>query len=125
MSGIHKDGTAARAVEHLKTLESGARLSTAELAEAISYAGNALASNLRAARNAGAIDCEHDSSTGSYVWFLPEDAEPGEPEEFNAALWLDGDLILRGVQVNEDDSVTITAAQLAKLKRLIAWSPAP
>jgi hypothetical protein len=45
-----------------------------------------------------------------------------EEDEFNAALWLDGDLIIYGAQELEDGGMLITREQLAKLKRLIAWS---
>jgi hypothetical protein len=120
--GIRKNGFPAKAVEYVATLEAGARVTSEQLADAIGYTGPSLPQVLKAARECGEIACERDIN--GYVWFLPE-VESDEPEKFNAALWLDGDLILRGVQVNEDDSVTITADQLAKLKRLIAWSPAP
>lgn len=52
-------------------------------------------------------------------------AQPDEkPEavEFTAAHWLDGDLVIYGAQELEDGGILITKDQLARLKRLIAWS---
>lgn len=40
-------------------------------------------------------------------------------EAFSAALWDDGDLVLRGVQINDDGSVTVTAEETARVKRLL------
>jgi hypothetical protein len=124
------DSIPARAVAYLKTLEAGARVSSKDIAEAIGYAGTSLAQLLRAARDAGEIASEGNRRTT--VWFLPDGAEGGEeteeddaPVEFNAALWADGDLVIYGAQANEDGSITLNREQLATVKRLIAWSPAP
>ena len=47
---------------------------------------------------------------------------PREPQEFRAALWTDGSLILCGVDVRPDGSVVLPADQMAQVKSLIAWS---
>jgi hypothetical protein len=51
--------------------------------------------------------------------------EDAEPVPFNAALWADGDLVVYGAQANEDGSVTLKRDQVAAVKRLISWVPAP
>jgi hypothetical protein len=48
--------------------------------------------------------------------------EQEEAVEFNAALWLDGDLVIYGAIETEDGGVLIKKDQLDKLKRLITWS---
>jgi hypothetical protein len=45
-----------------------------------------------------------------------------EPVEFSASLWLDGDIVIYGATETEDGGILITKDQLARLKRLIAWS---
>lgn len=47
---------------------------------------------------------------------------PPVPQEFRAALWTDGSLILCGVAVRADGSVVLPADQMAQVKNLIAWS---
>lgn len=50
----------------------------------------------------------------------PEPEPEGEEAvAFNAALWADGDLIIYGAQLNEDNSFTLTAEQTATLCRLL------
>ena len=114
------NGFAAKAIEHLQTLEPGTCLSSAELADAIGCGRQSLSACLKAARLGGDLHAEKDGK--DYVWSLPP--EVGEPE-FNAALWADGDLVIYGAQANSDGSVTLTADQVATVKRLISWSPAP
>jgi hypothetical protein len=124
---MKEDGIPARAIAYLQTLEAGARVSSKDIAEAIGYAGTSLAQLLKAARDAGEIASEGNRRTT--VWFLPDAGEESEeddaPVEFNAALWADGDLVIYGAQANEDGSITLNREQLATVKRLIAWSPAP
>lgn len=119
---IRKNGIPARAIAHLETLGAGARLSSEDLAAALNYEGGSIAQILKAARRDELL-CA-DPEGGTLMWFIPE-AQDDTPVEFNAALYLDGDLVIYGAQLNEDDSVTVNAKQLAHLKKLIAWSPAP
>jgi hypothetical protein len=44
--------------------------------------------------------------------------------EFNAAAWADGDVDLYGLIALDDGGHRMTAAMVAKLKRLITWMPA-
>lgn len=53
---------------------------------------------------------------------FPSVFPPKESQEFRAALWTDGSLILCGVDVRPDGSVVLPAAQTAQVKNLIAWS---
>lgn len=113
---------AAQAIAHLESLGEDACLSSEDLAAAIGYEGASLSQCLTGARERGELVATRDGR--SFAWSLPE-AEDETPEPFNASLWLDGDLVIYGAQHTEDGGVLVTKEQLAHLKRLIAWSPAP
>jgi hypothetical protein len=49
----------------------------------------------------------------------PAHAEPAALKGFNAALWSDGDLVVHGYQLNEDDSITFNRQQAAQIRRLL------
>ena len=53
---------------------------------------------------------------------FPSVFPPKAAQEFRAALWTDGSLILCGVAVRADGSVVLPADQMAQVKNLIAWS---
>lgn len=46
-----------------------------------------------------------------------------EPEDFRAALWTDGSLILVGTDRRPDGTVVLGANQTSELRKLLAWSP--
>jgi DNA-binding transcriptional ArsR family regulator len=54
-----------------------------------------------------------------------EAEEPAEPVKFSAAMWDDGDLVIYGAQQTDDGGVLLSKEQLATIKRMVAWSPAP
>lgn len=113
---------AAKAIEHLQSLEDGVRLSSEDLAAAIGYEGASLSQCLAGARRRGELDAERAGR--GFVWFLPQ-AQDNTPVEFSASLWLDGDLVIYGAQEMDDGGVLLTKDQLAQIKRMVAWSPAP
>lgn len=95
---------------------------TEELAAIVGITSASVSSTMKAALREGLI---FKQKRGVKTFYSLTSYEPeAEPAEFNASLYLDGDLVIYGAQLNEDDSVTITADQLAKLKKLIVWSPA-
>jgi hypothetical protein len=54
---------------------------------------------------------------------IPEAVESAEEgTEFNATLWLDGDLVIYGATELEDGGVLIKKDQLAQIKRMVTWS---
>ena len=103
--------------------------SAQELADIAGIEKLAVSSTLRCALQHEAIFAQRRGR--EFVYSLTAYAEDGateeasEPVPFNAALYLDGDLIVYGAQEMEDGGMLITKEQLAHLKKLIAWSPAP
>lgn len=113
--------TAGRAVEWLSRPGAPARVSTTELADALGVARDSLSTLLNAAVRHGALVKVHD--VGRAFYSLPEaPSEPdpqGEPEPFQACLWLDGDLDVFGLPVvdapNGSVGVRITREQMRQL----------
>lgn len=71
-----------------------------------------------------------EQKPGPVTWVPAEQpTRPAEPEpkpaEFDYCLFRDGTLRLWGVEVNDDGSVSITAAQLHEIRGRVAWLPAP
>jgi len=54
----------------------------------------------------------------------PAEEGPAAPGEIRWSLWDDGDLVVYGLQENEDGSHTVPAAVLGAILKRIAWSPA-
>jgi hypothetical protein len=94
----------------------------AELAELAGIHAKALPSTVKTAIRNGVLFSEKRGIKTFYsLTAYPQ--EEIELTPFNASLWADGDLVLYGVQETDDGGVLVTAEQLTKLKRLIAWSP--
>lgn len=108
----------ARAIDYLGTLEAGTRLTSDELAAAIGYEGCSFSQCMAAAVRRGLVVPERSGRKTTWSLPAPEAEEP--PTPFNAALWADGDLVIYGAQNNDDNSVTLTAEQVAAVKRLIS-----
>lgn len=101
-----------------------------ELAEIVGIPSTSVPQTVRAAIKHGLLFSARKGrsnvySLSAYEQDAEQQGEQATAAEFDAAVYLDGGLVIWGAQENEDGSVTITAAQLAKLKRLTAWSPAP
>ena len=71
---------------------------------------------------AGRIVCRKAGRGTFYSAPATEAAQP--QEEFRAAHWSDGDLDLYGLIELDDGGYRLTPEMVAKVKRLIAWSPA-
>lgn len=52
-------------------------------------------------------------------------APPVERQPFNAGLWVDGSLILVGLQLREDGAAVVSPEDTMKLRQLLAWAPPP
>jgi hypothetical protein len=126
-----------RAIEFLKTHPAGSELAAAVICEALGTDTNGFATCMTPAKRAGLVQARKEGRL--LMWSLgdgtpedlPEDYQPDEPlkraeqssppvAEFNAALWADGDLVLYGAQLNEDNSVTLNAKQTRTLCQLLA-----
>lgn len=123
---LRSGSTAARAVDHLR--EHGP-CTGQDLAQAIDAAN--IGTNLRPAIKHGVIErCYVDGKVGYRLGSgVPAAAGAGqqdeaaeEPPPFNAALWMDGDVLLSGIHVNEDSSVLLTQDQVHKLMRFLLTS---
>lgn len=135
-----------RAISFLQKQDAGTELAAAVICEDLGIDTNSFSVCMKPAREAGLVRTRKEGRL--LIWSLgdgtpdlpPRDeeevdpalpprrqkAEQAEPVEqpFNAALWADGELVLYGVQENEDGSFTLTAQQVATIKRMIAWCPA-
>ncbi len=96
--------------------------SSDEVAGLVGMDRKGLSQTLKAAIREGALHAEKRGRATFYS-LTPFEQEQPEAVEFNAALYLDGDVVIYGAQANEDGSFTLTAEQLAKLKKLVTWSP--
>lgn len=128
-----------RAVEYLRTLPPGTEVSTATLADAVGHEGDTnLAPFLLAAVKHGAIVPRKVKGVRSYFWSLgdgtPQAVDPEEAQDapkvirtraspdgqaFNAALWIDGSLIVVGAQRRPDGAVVLTPEQTRQLRSLV------
>jgi hypothetical protein len=114
---------ASRAVAYLQ--EHGETRGAA-LAEALETSSSALAYALRNALDAGDVQRRKE---GHAVFFRMRDQEPAgvdssEPDPIRWCHWDDGDIVIYGLQENEDGSHTIPASVVQALKNRLAWSPA-
>lgn len=116
-------------------LEEHGELGAGELAAAIKVASGVLAQAMKAPERDGEV---LKRKVGRAVFYRLPGQEPREhtepaappsedddPMEFDACLWgTSGDLIVYGADTTEDGGILITKAQLAVIRRLIAWMPA-
>lgn len=68
------------AIEHLRTLPPGTKLSTAELAEAIGHDKAILAACLRSPRDHGAVCSEQIPGSPAHRWWIPTEQDAKKPE---------------------------------------------
>lgn len=74
MNYITQPGTIPHlAIEHLKSLPAGTKLSTAELAEAIGHQKGVMSSSLKHAREHGAVCSEQIPGFMAHRWWIPAD----------------------------------------------------
>lgn len=132
-----------RALAYLKALPEGVQPpSTVELAEALGVDPAVVTATLPAALRDGQVQ-RHPFTTAagraSYRWTAVagqpapaaevDDDPPRrklvptyvalQPLRFNAALWLDGSLILSGIPVRKDGVVVLDPEQTARLRQLV------
>lgn len=97
-----------------------------KLADALCVTPGTLTSALKPAILEGTVtkrkdghSCYYSLGSGEPVNRSPAAAVPVD-ESFNASLWADGDLVLYGVEMNEDGStVTLSRSRVAMLRRLL------
>jgi hypothetical protein len=129
MSYTPREGSLpARAIEHLRTLDEDAELSTSALCRVLGTSSSLLITSMGAAIQHGAMRVRKEDRTS--FWSLGDGTPPGDEQEgedtepeFNAALWTDGDLVIYGAQANTDGSVTLSREQVAHVRQLISGSP--
>lgn len=89
---------------------------SAEVADAMGVPCQGLAARLGAAlRNGWIYKHELEGRKVAYSRQAPE----AEQEKFAAGLWTDGEMVLRGLQPNEDGSILLTADQVAQVRALL------
>jgi hypothetical protein len=71
------------------------------------------------------VEPDHEAAEASILEGAGTEEEPEEKVEFNAAMWLDGDLVIYGAVELEDGGMLIAKENLAKLRQLITWSALP
>lgn len=98
--------------------------STEEIANAAGIDKGAVSSTLRVAVREQALFSERRGRCAVYSLTSFEQEEQQEPVPFNAAYWADGDVVLYGLPEMEDGGVLLSAENLAKLRKMVAWMPA-
>jgi hypothetical protein len=118
-------GKVKQIIDHMRTQADDLEWTTEELAEAGSIDKRAVATQLKTAvKNEAVFRDRRGRFTVYSLTPFEQAAQPdAEAVEFNAALWADGDLILYGLTELEDGGHLISAENLAKLRRLVAWAP--
>lgn len=93
--------------------------SPTECAQAMGSKNNAMSASLGAALRHEWLFKHTGEGRAIFYSLRPPAEEEEAPEAFAAALWDDGEVVLRGVRHNEDGSVTLAADQVRRLCRLL------
>lgn len=141
-----------RVLQYLQSKPEGFEISSAELAEELGIDPVGIVQCLASPRKHGTLavrtppenrrvllwsvgdgvpeEQAHDFEPDTPLRAAPEWTRPPKPakprtQEFRAAYWTDGSLIMVGVQVDDEGTLVLPPAQTLKLRQLLAWAPAP
>lgn len=110
-------GTVKKILDGMREHDANLEWTLDELAELGGIPKLSVTSTLRCATQHGVVFAQRRGQANVYS-LTSYEPEP-EKVEFNAAAYLDGDVIVWGAQVNQDDSVTFTREQFEKLRALV------
>lgn len=115
-----KGSTAEKVIAHLT--EHGGTLDTNQVAELFDVQRVSVSALLRPSLNTEPplLAMVRGGGGRPSVYSLPEPAEERDPDApLDILCYTDGDTVVRGMQVNEDDSVTFSRKQLEQLVRQV------
>lgn len=118
MSDYIPRGNPAKLIQHLRDNPNADPMTGVDAAAFLGVPSNSIHTLMRTAVREGHLFTIKDGRVRSFTLTAPP-AEEVEEIPFNAALWLDGDLVLSGVQVNADGGVLITREQWQKVQGLV------
>lgn len=97
--------------------EHGGTLSTGEIVDRFSAKATGVATQLRPSIKAGLLSVERTGPNRESTYSLAEPGTPqqGADEPLTIANWSDGDVVVGGGQLNENDTVTYTRKQIEQL----------
>lgn len=100
-----------------------------DLARAVELKGSTLLAAVAPGLRDGVLEKRQEGRSVFYrladgIEVEPAEDEPAQPSEIRWSIWDDGDLVVYGLQENEDGSHTVPAQVLEAIRKRIAWSPA-
>ncbi|MES2634042.1 MAG: hypothetical protein V4669_13795 [Pseudomonadota bacterium] len=118
MSDYTPRGNPAKLIAYLAAHPELDPITSADAGAMLGIESNLVHNFMKSAVANGVLFTIKEGRTRSFT-LTPPPEEQIEEVPFNAALWLDGDLVLSGVQVNEDGSVQITREQWQQVQGLV------